>query len=413
MLKKILLSVLIVSFFVVFEILILNFLKTRSASKESSARFWDVQSIDTMKYSRDASSSDLSLDFIDNQVQLIAETGATHVSIATPYDTQFIPRLTEWVQAARKYNLKVWFRGNFSGWEGWFGYKKDLTREQHFKLTQDFILNNQDLFVDGDIFTACPECENGGLGDPRLTGDTEGFRKFMIDEYNMTQSVFGSINKRVTTNYDSMNGDVANLIMDPATTASMGGIVAIDDYVSTPSKLQADIDSIALKSGGKVVLGEYGTPIPDINGDQTPKQQADWLRDAYTRLVDDKNVVGLNYWVSFGGTTKLWEDDGTARQAALVLKSFYSPNVFHGIAVDANGNVVPNAYVNYLHNLTSTDNDGNFYIPYDDSDMSFSVSYKFDTEDATVGNAIKNNGVVVLSQVDQSFFQVLTRFLNK
>src|SRR3990167_8157982 len=68
-------------------------------------RFFQVQSIDTMKYSRDVAREKLK-DFsydkeIETQVKNIAETGASHVAIATPYDDEFLPFLRRWVKAAR------------------------------------------------------------------------------------------------------------------------------------------------------------------------------------------------------------------------------------------------------------------------------------------------------------------------
>ena len=70
----------------------------------------------------------------------------------------------------RKHGLSVWFRGNFSGWEEWFGYPK-IKAYEHINKTRNFIINNPELFADGDIFTSCPECENGGPGDPRDTNN--------------------------------------------------------------------------------------------------------------------------------------------------------------------------------------------------------------------------------------------------
>src|SRR3989304_760988 len=76
-----------------------------TAGAEEKARIWPVQAIDTMKYSRDLAReklNDPSFDaVIDEQVRIIAETGATHVAIATPYDEEFLPFLTRWVSAAR------------------------------------------------------------------------------------------------------------------------------------------------------------------------------------------------------------------------------------------------------------------------------------------------------------------------
>src|SRR3990167_5091604 len=216
-----------------FFLLALALLFPRPIFAAPRATWWQVQSVDTMKYSRDLAREKLHdpafTGLIDSQVRDIDSTGAIHVAIATPYDDEFLPVLKLWVTAARKYRLGVWFRGNFSGWEGWFEYPK-ISRDQHLAMTENFILSHPDLFRDGDIFSPCPECENGGPGDPRH------------------------------------NGDVARLVMDRPTTAALDGIVVVDHYVADPQKLVSDLVSLADSSGGQVVLGEFGVPIPGIHG---------------------------------------------------------------------------------------------------------------------------------------------------
>ena len=152
--------------------------QTNQETPELPKRTWEIKSIDTMKYSRDAAGAKLNDPTFDQTIEIqiknIADLGATHVALGTPYDEKFIPYLSRWVAAARRNNLKVWFRGNFSGWEGWFEYPK-ISRDQHLAMTENFILSHPDLFRDGDIFSPCPECENGGPGDPRHNGDVTGF----------------------------------------------------------------------------------------------------------------------------------------------------------------------------------------------------------------------------------------------
>ncbi len=286
-----------------------------------------IKSIDTMKYSRDIAReklNDPSFDStIDKQVSDIAQTGATHVAIGTPYDSEFVPFLKRWVDSARKNHLKVWFRGNLSGWEKWFGYPA-IDRQTHIKLIGEFIKENPSLFENGDIFTPCSECENGGTGDPRRTGDTEGFRNFLIDEYNVSQQAFREINKKVATGYFSMNYDVAKLIMDPATTRALGGIAVIDHYVNSPAKLASDAKSLALQSKGKIVFGELGAPIPDLNGQMSEDEQADWINQALGSIFKTPEVIGINYWVNVGGSTQIWDADGNPKKAVEIIKKFYS-----------------------------------------------------------------------------------------
>ena len=224
---------------------------------------YGVRSVDTVKYSRDVAKekmNDASYDAVINeQVRNIASLGATHVAIGTPYDPEFLPFMRRWVVAARKNRLHVYYRANLAGWEGWFGYKKIDTKE-HMKGIEDFIVQNPDLFEDGDILTTCTECENGALGDPRSNGKLDEFRKFLIDEYKVSQSAFAKIHKNVATNYYSFNGDVAKLVMDKETTKALDGIVAIDHYVKSVERLDRDITSLAQSSGGKIVLSEWGAP---------------------------------------------------------------------------------------------------------------------------------------------------------
>ena len=330
-------------------------------------KFWQIQSIDTMKYSRDLSREkleDKSFDYIiDGTMEKIVATGATHVSIGTPYDQEFLPILKRWVDSARRNHLKVWFRGNWSGWEGWFDYSK-ISREEHIILTKSFILNNPDLFEDGDVFTACPECENGGPGDPRHNGDLEGHRAFLINEYQAMGSAFEAIGKKVRSNLNAMNGDVAALVMDKATTEALGGIVAVDHYVSTPEKLVADIKRLSADSGGRVVLSEFGVPIPDINGEMSELEQAEWISGALNNLVQMSELEGLNYWVSVGGSTELWPINDSPRLAVQTITKFFNPEIISGFIIDESNKPIVGALINSEYTSAISGASGHLKTPY-------------------------------------------------
>lgn len=329
--------------------------------------FWGFQSIDTMKYSRDIArerADDKKFDaVIDRQVKAIADTGATHVAIATPYDEEFIPFMKRWVEAARKHHLKVWFRGNFSGWEGWFEYS-DITREEHIAKTRGFILKHPDLFEDGDAFSSCPECENGGPGDPRQTGDAREYRKFLIDEYKASKTSFNQIGKNVRANLFSMNGDVARLIMDDATTASLDNAITIDHYVGTPEKLLSDAKDFS--KGGKkdIILGEFGVPIPDIHGKMSDDEQARWIESLLEKSIHEPYIKGMNYWLSVGGSTELWDSDGKERKSVSILRQYYTPKLAHGFVYNALGFPVASATIKIGEWQAQTDRHGHFELLY-------------------------------------------------
>ena len=347
-------------------ILILSGNNKKSIDTVQKTTWWKIQSIDTVKYSRDLAREKLNdQDFdkdIDTQVRLIAETGATHVAIGTPYDSEFTPFLRRWVSAARRYELNIWFRGNLSGWEGWFGYTK-ISREEHTNNIQKFILDNKDLFTNGDIFSSCPECENGGPGDPRNTGDINGYRSFLIGEYEVASDAFRIIGKDVKSNYMSMNYDVASLIMDQQTTKALGNIVVIDHYVDTPKKLATDIQNIAKKSGGKVVLGEFGAPIPDINGKFNEVEQSTWIGEALKEISINPELLGVNYWTGFGGSTELWDAKYKSKIAVGVINEYFRPRIITGIVKNEIGSPIKSANVLIWVKSVKTDENGLFSIP--------------------------------------------------
>lgn len=328
---------------------------------------WQFQSIDTMKYSRDLAReklTDKNFDsVIDEQIQLIAESGATHVAIGTPYDQEFIPFLQRWVKAARKYDLNVWFRGNFSGWEEWFGYKK-IDRKTHLAMTKTFITDNKNLFEDGDIFSPCPECENGGPGDPRSTHDVTGHRNFLIQEHKVATESFRKIHKDVNTSFNSMNGDVARLVMDKETTKALGGVVVIDHYVKNPEDLASDVQQIVKESGGQVVLGEFGAPIPDIHGQMSQDDQNTWLVTALQKLSFLPGFMGMNYWTSVGSSTQLWNEDLQPTKAARTLQDFYKGHIIQGVVLDGAGKPIKSVKVIAAGRTVLTDDSGAFSLPY-------------------------------------------------
>lgn len=293
---------------------------------DEQRQHWKFQAVDTMKHSRDLAREELHNsrfgEEVDRQIADIAATGATHVAIGTPYDDEFLPVIKLWSRSAREHGLKVWYRGNWSGWEGWFDYPR-IDQETHIENTRQFILNNPNLFEDGDIFTSCPECENGPKLELGNNFAVAEYRKFLIKEYRVTKEAFGLINKDVTANYYSMNADVARKVMDKETTQALDGVVTIDHYVNAPEQLAEDIVEIAENSGGTIVLGELGAPIPDIHGPMNEEAQAEWLAESLRLISALPQVEGINYWVNLGGTTALWRTNKTPKPAVKVLTEYY------------------------------------------------------------------------------------------
>lgn len=328
---------------------------------------WNIRSIDTMKYSRDPAREEMynpAYDqTIEQHIKQIAASGANYVAIDTPYDEEFVPYLTRWVDLARDYHLHVWFRGNLSGWEGWFNYP-EITRTQHIDGIKSFILKHPNLFADGDIFTSCPECENGGPGYPVKPADVASFRQFLITEYQTTQQAFTGIHKNVRANFISMNGALAFAVMDKPTTQALGGVVTIDHYVPSADKLSHDVDALAKQTGGKIILGEFGAPIPNITKNMNQDQQAEWLGDVFKNLIGKTNVIGMNYWTDMGGSTALWNNDGSARKAVGVITKFYTNQLLPITTEDLFGNRIGGVKLSVSGKTYMTNDAGEGSLPY-------------------------------------------------
>lgn len=287
--------------------------------------------IDTMKVSRDRAreliNSPQAASIIKQHIDTIASLGATCVAIGTPYDEEFQPYMKMWITEARKAGLTVWFRGNWSSWEGWFSYPKNMTPEQHVQKTAEFIQNHPDLFLDGDIFSANVEPENGGPFHPFNSQEKRiGLQKYLQAEQIAVKNAFSSINKKVTTNWISLSGGVARGMLDQQTVDALDGIVTLDHYVASPEGMREYIDLFHEPFGATIVFGEFGAPIPDINGVMDEKEQATFMDSVLWELfLERKKIGGVNYWTLTESSTALLDNNNVKREVAAVLRKYYVP----------------------------------------------------------------------------------------
>lgn len=340
-----------------------------SSTPLTGDRLWKYQCIDTMKTSRDKArmwAKHAKLDaLISREMKAIKDMGANCVALDTPYDDEFLPYLKKWVGAARKEDLHIWYRGNFSSWEGWFNYPKGMTEQELFSRTTAFIKDNASLFEDHDIFTPAPEGENGGPFEQVEVDEHEKFRAFLIKEHVVAKAAFQDIGRDVEVNWMSMNGGLAKRMFDQPTIDALDKTVALDHYIKTAPEMGEFIRYFAEKYGAKVVLGEFGAPIPDINGEMSEREQAEFIESLFRELYREKNhVEGVNYWVLFDSSTELYNKNFTPRLAANIVKKYFKPNVIQGRITDDIDVPVAGILVRTKDNMnsTSTDKDGNFTL---------------------------------------------------
>ncbi|MDQ3099239.1 MAG: carboxypeptidase-like regulatory domain-containing protein [bacterium] len=311
---------------------------------------WKYQCIDTMKYSRDRarafSQGKLSTSEVTSQVEKIASLGANCISIGTPYDSEFLPYLSLWVKEARTHNLKVWFRGNWAGYEGWFEYPKLVSLDEHHTKTKNFIIEHKDLFESGDIFTPAPEPENSPFFKPLFEKEPALFRSFISQSSLSASSAFKQIDRDVHTEFTSLSGGVATYALDKETVSDLNNTVTLDHYVSSPEEMDEYISRFNSLYGAQIALGEFGAPIPDINGAMTDEGQAKFVNSLLQTLTKRHSLVpAINYWTLSDASTALLDTEMKEKPVAKVLREYYKPIVVYGSVENIFGFPVPNARI--------------------------------------------------------------------
>lgn len=296
---------------------------------------WKYQCVDSMKTSRDNArrwKNDPKLsEYIHREVQAIADMGGNCVALGTPYDEEFLPYLRLWVKEARKQHLYIWYRGNFSSWEGWFGYPKSVSVNELVRRSNAFIRANKDLFEDDDIYTASPEAENGGPFNQVEKDEHQGYRDFLVRIHRETKQSFDAIGKNVEVNWLSMNGGLAQRMFDQKTIDALGKTVTLDHYIKTAPEMGEFIEYFRKNFGARTVIGEFGAPIPEINGPMTEEEQADFLNELFRELYKHRySVYGINYWVTYDSSTAILNMDYSEKRAVEVIRKYFKPGQVKG-----------------------------------------------------------------------------------
>lgn len=376
----------IISLFIFLFILIF-----KPAFAETRPTLWNYQCIDTMKTSRDnarrwARDPELPL-YIEKELSAIVEIGGNCVALDTPYNDEFLPYLRLWVKTARKKNLKIWYRGNFSEWEGWFSYPKSMSEDELISRSNEFIRTNKDLFKDGDVYTAAPEAENGGPFNQVEIDEYEAYRAFLIRIHDEAKKTFADIGKKVVVNWLSMNGGLARRMFDKPTVDALDHVVTIDHYIKTAAEMGIYIKYFHETFKAKVVIGEFGAPVPDINGTMTEDSQADFIESLMKEMYTYKDSVeGVNYWVTYDSSTAILNDDYSPKKAAFVLKKYFKPGTVQGVVRDTQGNMLSNVKVLAGDGVgkTVTDRHGAYRLVLPESTMTMTYRLKGYGEQSTI-----------------------------
>lgn len=338
----ILLLILALSFFsfakaVVVKITAANFSKKYTQPTLVSGKYpWSVRSIDTQVISKHW--PDVNRDSIKEQVVILKDLGVNYIAIGTPYDR--LDDLKMWTDEIHAQGLNVWFRSHWARWEGDDGKPAVMLPDEYLSSTHDFILNNPELFVEGDAFTACVEAEQVGVGLGKRFLTWDDYRKFLLSEISVTSDAFEEIglSGKVYTNWLSMNGWVVENQLNEEVVSKIG-LITVDHFVgqsetiggiesvdSVVKQTVEDLDEFYEKWKTPILLGEWGY---QIHQEVTDERQAFIIKRLFEELKTKEYLVGVNYWVHMGNSAALIEDEyGTnlqPRKSASVVKSYYAP----------------------------------------------------------------------------------------
>jgi len=217
--------------------------------------------------------------------------------------------------------------------------------------------------------------------------------------------------KNVKSNFTPMNGDVAKAIMDPQTTKALGGVVVVDHYVKTGKELANDIQELADNSKGNVILGEFGAPIYDIHGKFNEKEQAEWIKESLEELTRLKVLKGVNYWVSHGGSTQIWNDQGKPKAAVEVLTAYYKPKTISGSIYNELNEPISNAEIVYNTMYLSSDKEGQFIIKDNEIDGKATIFANGYKQKNILVNAENTHVKVILEKVSENPWFKFRKFL--
>jgi len=296
---------------------------------------WEIQSVSSMKETKDKVCSQDDQTFIEKWVDKAKELGANYVAVETPYDNPSCGNALEytqkWVDAIRKKGLKVWHRHMPLAFEGIYDTRK--TKGDYFQMISNYIKDNALLFKEDDIFTPIPEPQNGGIfgitycsQDVCIFENKENFNKWLREAIDVAENAFKNIGLggKIKIGYYGFDGFVAwgsnnpdwDGILEDETIQKMGNL-AIDHYPELIGQsMEQGLNEVMTKYPGvPIIISEWGSV-----GAENVEQQVIKSMGAAKR----PGVVGFNYWhLGMGGNEALINDDFSNRLQFDEVQNFF------------------------------------------------------------------------------------------
>ena len=282
---------------------------------------WSIQSVSSMKETKDRICNQRNESFIDNWVNAAYELGVNYIALETPYENPLcgnsLVYTGTWIKYIRGKNLKIWHRHMPLAFEGIYDVLKN-PQVDNLKIIHDYIVNNPGFFAEGDIFTPIPEPQNGGVKGITYCAQNicqfqsaVHFNSWLRMAMDISEQAFSAIglSGKIKIGYFGFDGFVAwgdnnpdwNGILEDATILKMGNIT-IDHYPEiVGDTMENDLNELEARYPNiPIIIGEWGT----ISGSDTENQVLNSMKAAKR-----SSVVGFNYWhLGSGGKEALITD---------------------------------------------------------------------------------------------------------
>lgn len=255
-----------------------------------------------MKDSRD--SHTLSQEQIDQHVDVCAWMKPTHITIDCFMD--WPEYCAKWVDSIRRYNIPIIFRLK---WYQWDFQETLFTADDYIDNTKQFIIDNLDLFQDGDIFDCCAEMEvsiyweqNYDTSWPLKTPFVNAYNEMLGQLLIEIPKIFIAANKNIIANHCSHTpGSFINNLISEENAIAHEWITCDsypesdhDNIVDSIAARRAEIEQLHNKYPTKnIFITEAGY---DLHG-CSDQEQKDVITAMFEVFSSYTYVMGACYWV--------------------------------------------------------------------------------------------------------------------
>lgn len=304
-------------------------------SAPSNGSSWLIQSVSSMKETKDKVCGQDSALFISQWVAEAKKLGINYIAVETPYDNpscgDSLAYTRAWIKAIRAAGLKVWHRHMPLAFEGIYSVTK--SSQDFISQISGYIKTNPDIFAAGDIFTPIPEPQNGGIAGITYCANNfcqfqsaAGFNSWLRNAMTTSANAFQAIGLggKMKIGYFGFDGFVAwgdnnpdwHGILEDTTISQMGNIT-IDHYPQLINDtMQNDLDELQARYPNvPIIIGEWGAV-----GTSDPIQQIIDNMGAAKR----PGVVGFNYWhLGMSGNEALINSDFSEKSDYSTVQSYF------------------------------------------------------------------------------------------